>query len=218
MSLNRTWVKGLYALFFLLIIPFAYSLEECKDNTITENDIPCLIFLPVNNTECSTFDVSIFKDNISSYNTTLTEYTNFLCQFEFNKTAFGTYSFQYSNGDSGSIIVEEPVELYFFNLAVYVVMFAASIIFIMLAHNHGESDLTSIVLGTLGFTFAFITSAMIYSGFQVLRGITLFFDVNYYLGILSLIIGVYGLFCTINTFIEFKKESRTDEQRYYDGY
>lgn len=111
----------------LLLIPIVYALDNCK-GTMFENEIPCLLLLPVNTSEtaCNTLDVSIYNESTLLYTQTMAQYNSFKCNVTFNQTAFGTYTFQYGTGDTGTIVVEEDktqeVYLYIFSLIIFFIL------------------------------------------------------------------------------------------------
>lgn len=93
-----------------LILYTASAIEECK-GTITQDESPCLVLLPKllnSNLVCENESITIFF-NASTilYSQQMDTYTPFLCNATFNSTILGTHSFNYSTGDSGSIIVEK---------------------------------------------------------------------------------------------------------------
>ena len=216
--MKLTKVIGIYIPIFLILMSLAYSIGECKGGVITEDDSPCYIFLPFNDTSinCTTYSVSVYQNTTLLYSTSLFNYSTFICGATFNQSEIGGYVFQYSNGDSGSIIIREATGMVFFNLLVYLILFSASIIFTVMAHKYSDNAGAPVVFGTLGFTLAFIATGMIYSGFSVIKGVTFIFDVNYYFGILAAIIGLYSLLCTINTLLEHKKANLSAEDKYYE--
>ena len=83
--------------------------EECK-GTMTSTEIPCTLFLPYTDT-CTDLYVSIYNTTSIIYETQMEEYTPFLCNATFNISEVGSYVFNYSTGDSGSIIVENDDDM-----------------------------------------------------------------------------------------------------------
>jgi len=117
---------GIVALF--LIVPAAMALENCK-GTMYENDIPCLLLLPVNTTAtpCTTINISIYQNGSTWLSTqVMHEYNIFKCNATFTETSVGTYTFFYGTGDTGTIVVEEDkdqeVYLYIFSLIVFFIL------------------------------------------------------------------------------------------------
>ncbi len=110
-----------------LLIPLVFAIDECK-GTMNNNEVPCLVILPVNisTTACNTVQVSFYNDSIFLNVQTMEEYSPFSCNATFNYTEFGTYIFNYSTGDSGSIVIEEDVDnryyLYVISLAVLFIL------------------------------------------------------------------------------------------------
>lgn len=149
-----------FFLFFLFIIPIVSAIEECK-GTITQDDSPCVVFLPNNEsiTPCSTITIA-FHDNSSSkiYDIAMTTHTSFLCNATFNQTEIGTYSFSYSTGDSGTIIVERGTTM------IFLFYFGLAFAFILLLVALWKEDQT---LGSLsGILFFLMGVFMVINGFQ----------------------------------------------------
>ena len=107
----------------LITIPIAIALDNCK-GTMFQQDIPCLLLLPVNQstTPCSTLDVSVYSNATLLYTQEMAIYNPFKCNATFNQTSFGTYTFQYGTGDTGTIVVEEDDNQQFF---LYIASFVA---------------------------------------------------------------------------------------------
>lgn len=210
-------------LFLLLSSVFvANALPVCEESILDETDIPCYVLLPLNNsaTICTTVTASYYLNTTFLYSQSMNDYTSFLCNSTFNQSAIGDYTIYFSTGDSGKINVLEATEMMFFNLTVYALLVIGSIIFILLAHKTGQEDdltATPIVFGVLGATLSFIAMGMIFFGFQAIHGVTLFIDVNYYLGIFSLAIGLYALLCTFNYYKEVRQRV-TDKRVQMYGY
>lgn len=121
LELCKVWKCNLYFLIFIILCIGSYGITECRGTTETD-DIPCQILLPVNTTSttCSGVTVEFYNESKNIYNYTLTEYNDHNCNVTFNDTSLGVYTFHFSNGDSGSIIVTEGyrmVYLFYFILA-----------------------------------------------------------------------------------------------------
>lgn len=183
------------AFFFVVVItllsgPLVSGLEECKGVTTSEF-IPCNIFLPSPN-GCSSVTVSFYQDASFLDQRGMGTYTPFLCNATFNYSDAGTYVFNYSSGDTGSIIVEEDSMLNIFNLMVYAAMTGLGLIFVLFMHIFKEDAGTPVVYGALGSAVFAIVGAMLLSGFQLVRNVTFFFDINYYLVGLAFILSLYS--------------------------
>lgn len=96
----------------MLILPIVYSLEELEEcqPIIKPADVPCLVISCWNYTKpCSDITARMYNSN----GTYLGNYTygpfgsSELCNYTFNITELGTYTYLVSNGDSGSIKIEE---------------------------------------------------------------------------------------------------------------
>lgn len=102
---NRSVMTFCMALLFIFILSFSVSAyDECKSKQPADQ-VPCLVLLP--STSCSNISISFYNGTTYLQNTNMTTYSPFVCSAAFNFTALGTYNFNYSTGDSGSIVVTE---------------------------------------------------------------------------------------------------------------
>lgn len=79
----------------------------------------------MNTSESACASISVDYYNVSDllYGQAMNQYNSFACNSTFNQTRLGTYTFDFSTGDSGSIIVEvgyQMMILWFFALAIVV--------------------------------------------------------------------------------------------------
>jgi len=194
-------LKGKYFsfLFFLFILTtFSYAINECK-GTITIDDVPCGVYLPKGSNNCSLITVQFFNESNPLYSLTMNDLNSFTCNSTFNQSFLGTYTFNYTTGDSGSIVVEDSKVVDFFNLTVYLVFITIAFVFIILMHIFKETTGTSIVYGFFSTAISAILGAMIISdNFQVIRGVLFFIDVDYYLAAISFIMALYTALISIN--------------------
>ena len=122
--MNKITIGTIIAL--LLIIPLVSAeLDNCK-GTMFQQDIPCLLLLPVNQTitACNTLITSVYNNGSTLlYTQTMGIYSPFKCNNTFNQTTFGTYTFQYGTGDTGSIVVEEDrFQQYYLYVSAFIVL------------------------------------------------------------------------------------------------
>lgn len=89
---------------FLFLAPLVFALDECKGK-VDPGDVPCLIFLPTP-TSCGSVSVDVYEDNNFLDTKVMHQYTGFYCNATFNYSTPGTYTFEYSTGDTGSLTVE----------------------------------------------------------------------------------------------------------------
>lgn len=104
-------MKKTILLLIFLMIPLAYALDNCK-GTMSENEVPCLLLLTVNQTTtpCTTLNVSVYNNGSTLlYTQQMHQYNPFKCNATFNQSAFGTYTFRYETEDTGSITIEEDL-------------------------------------------------------------------------------------------------------------
>ncbi len=122
--MNKTIIGTIIAL--ILIIPLIQAeLDNCK-GTMFQQDIPCLLLLPVNQTTtaCNTLITSVYNNGSTLlYTQTMGIYSPFKCNNTFNQTTFGTYTFQYGTGDTGSIVIEEDrFQQYYLYVAAFIIL------------------------------------------------------------------------------------------------
>lgn len=97
----------------LLMLPLVTALIDCKDIE-TPNDIPCVIRSTWDYSNCSTTEVKIYNSTPSLISTrNFTDYGDSgRCNITWNITEKGSYFWNISNGDTGSLIVrDENMEL-----------------------------------------------------------------------------------------------------------
>ena len=93
---------------FLLLIPIAYGINECKPITEPDN-IPCRITSTWSYTPpCNSYQATVFNSlgsNLINY--TLEDFGDSgKCSFNWNITTTGSYYFNIENGDTGNIIIQ----------------------------------------------------------------------------------------------------------------
>ncbi|KKN07985.1 hypothetical protein LCGC14_1061290 [marine sediment metagenome] len=195
--------------FFIFSIYLVSAIEECR-GTITQEEVPCLVLLPVNTTiiDCTTLSTSFFN-NASTllYTQDMGTFNSFLCNATFNQSALGTYTFSYSTGDSGSIIVVVS-NLNFFNLTVYLVLTAGAFIFMVFMHLLGKDTGSKMVYGWMATALNVIIGAIVLApNFQVITGIDFFIDVDVLLAGLHFVLAFYTAIASIN----FKRSLKPEE-------
>ena len=157
-------MKKTIILMVLLLIPIVLAIDECK-GTIEEDDVPCIVLLPINTTTnpCSGVSISYYA-NASRfiYTQGMSEYNPFNCNSTFNQTDLGTYTFSYSTGDSGTITVKEDVDNRFW---LFIVAFLIVFIFIIIGHY--LEDPTFIIIS--GFLLCVIALNIFTGGFPGLK-------------------------------------------------
>ncbi|KKN11188.1 hypothetical protein LCGC14_1028920 [marine sediment metagenome] len=117
--------KLILIILVILIIPIVIAIDNCK-GTMFQQDIPCLLLLPVNQSvnPCNTLTTEVYNNGSTLlYTQTMAIYSPFKCNNTFNQTTFGTYTFQYGTGDTGSIVVEEDrFQQYYLYIAAFIVL------------------------------------------------------------------------------------------------
>lgn len=132
----------------MLIILFsfsAYGLTECRGTT-SQDDIPCIVFLPRNDTDlnCDNVKVTFFRNQTGLYTQLMDNYTGSHCNATFNETMLGNYPISYSTGDTGSIIVEEGTEM------ILLLYFTAAILGLLILFGVLKEEVVSLSLGAFG--------------------------------------------------------------------
>lgn len=182
----------------ILLVPLVFSLDECK-GVMTTEDIPCLVFLPVTN-GCGPIELEFFRDTTFLETRDMGTFTPFLCNTTFNFTTLGTYSFNYSTGDTGTIILEEDRMLNIFQLLVYTFLTALAITLLVLMHKFRDEQGTPVVYGAFAATIFVIQGAMLASGFQLVRTGNFFFPIDVSLAAFMFIMGLFAALASVNTF------------------
>lgn len=103
--------KGIIiTIFFLFFISFVSAgLDECKGVT-DKTDIPCYILLPYNG-NCTIQAITYYNNASTNLGTfSLAQYNPIKCNSTFNYTTLGTYTFNFTTGETGSIILQEVDE------------------------------------------------------------------------------------------------------------
>ncbi len=116
----------LTVLIVLLVPTIIAELDNCK-GIMFENEIPCLLLLPVNQTTtpCNELQVLTYNNGSTLVATeTMAIYSPFKCNATFRQTTFGTYTGQYGTEDTFTIVVEEDdFQQYYLYVAVLIVFF-----------------------------------------------------------------------------------------------
>lgn len=124
------------------MIPAITALDECR-GTMHNNKVPCMLLLQFNETPliCGSYSVSIYNQSTLIYSETMGNYSPFMCNATFNQTGYGTYNFQYSTGDTGSIVIEEDIDNRYYLYIVALITF-----FILLGLGYYLKDRVFITL------------------------------------------------------------------------
>ena len=145
-------------------------MEECK-GTITTGEVPCLIFLP--NNDCSDKTISFYMNNTNLGTRDMGQFNPFLCNATFNYTVpLGTYVFNYSTGDTGSIILEGGMNM------IYLLYFGIIVVAILLSIGFIKEDATFLIQRLL--------HRVIYGGILLM--------------VIGIWLGIYG-FSTVDNFM-----------------
>jgi hypothetical protein len=188
--MERSGKKSLLALLiFFLSFSFASSLEECPGETISPEDIPCLILYPLPG-NCVSESINVFNATDLLYTQQLENYPGSQCKATFNVSQIGTYAFNFTTGDTGSIVVEENNMIDLFHVSVYAVFGVLGIIFMFMMHLFKE-DNTTMVYGALSSVSWLLLAVINLSGFHLIRNVSFIVDVNFYITGLCAILALY---------------------------
>lgn len=190
------------ALLMLLVVvvlsTMAFAeLDECK-GTVNQEQVPCLVFLPYMG-DCTAVDVSFFRNGSTFiYTEQMFQLNSFTCNATFTEDELGTYVFNYTTGDSGSITVEEG-NMNFFNMLVFAVFTLMIFGLTWFMHRFKEDDPnTAITFGWIATGISMILVALILSpNFEIISGVLLFFNTDWYIAVIIAMFGLYtGLVST----------------------
>ena len=93
-----------------MMMPIVLSLEECK-TVLTGREIPCRVTTTwVYPSNCTNYTANLYNNTGSSIHTYTLGDFGIYCNFTFNYTELGSYYYNISSGDSGSITVEVEEE------------------------------------------------------------------------------------------------------------
>ena len=204
----------LFIFFTLFLSSLVFALEECK-GVMNQDELPCNNLLQVDTTvtPCNTLTVSFFNNQSTLYHVqTMSQYNPDFCNGTFNpgdnfSNVLGTYTFVYSTGDTGSIIVEEGF-MNFFNLLVYLVFMTIGFVFLFCTYQFRNAASTAIAFGWMSAAmFAIVGATIVATDFTVVTGVKLFFDADVYLGIISFALSFFVAYISVN----IRKASRPHE-------
>lgn len=196
------------SLIFLLSCTFIYGLEECK-GTMVQEEVPCLLFLP-SLEDCTTLSISVYIEDTYLYTQSMNQYNEFTCNATFNQTNLGTYTGNYTTGDSFSIIMEEDNMLDIFHLMVYGCFTTVALIMMLFMHLFKEDTGTSVIYGAISSACFAIQIAMLSGGFELINGVTFFFDIKYYIIALFASLSLYTGIVSYNLWRIDKPKKQVD--------
>lgn len=184
-------MKKLYIILYMIIlIPLVYSLDECERELETF-DIPCRVTSTWDYPNaCNTYEVTIYNNNGTALNTISLDTFGIYCNFTFNYSDEGTYYYNVSSGDTGSILVKKDMEM-IYRYLVYGGYLLVVLVLIGFMHLFKQDKGTPMVYGTIASALSFIMTAVLISGFNIFYGVTFIVNVNYYLIGLTASIGIY---------------------------
>lgn len=207
-------MKRISQIFFVVIIFLSVGAVSAIEECLREQDqdkIPCLLvtaFPP--DGACNTHNLSTFDSNGSllSKQIMATIGDSGRCDGNFTFTTLGQYYANATTLDSWNVQVVEG-NMNFFNLLIYITFSAIVFVLIVFMHKFRDSSGSSIVYGWLATAISLILGAILVTpGFEVLKGISLFFPIDTYLGFLSFMIGAYTALFSMNLF----KQTRPQEE------
>jgi len=182
--------KEIFLIIFILITPLISALEECSKEMETL-DLPCKVVTTYEYPDsCETYSVTIYDTNNATLETkTLGKFGKF-CTFNFTYTEIGSYYYEITSGDTGGILIKNKMQQ-IYSLLVYGGYLIIVLILIAFMHKFKEDEGTPMVYGIIASALSLIMAGILVSGFKIIYGVTLFFDVNYYFIALTMGIGLY---------------------------
>ena len=139
-----------WILTFLIIIAtvqIAYATEECQ-GIIEPNDVPCVIKSSWEYDNCNSTQVKIFDSSPS-----LLEIRNFTefgsskrCNITWNYSTEGSYFWNVTNGDTGTITVEVEDEMASLTVMLFIGIITAAIFFIGIKVNFTENEVANFII------------------------------------------------------------------------
>ena len=192
-------MKKLIMLLILLVLCSlsVMALDACDSETPLD-DVPCLIFLPINASldTCDTINAEVHFNGSYLRNTTLINFTNFACSFEFNDSVLGPYNIYYSTGDTGVLTVKEGnvlINLFWFGLVLAIGLMVLGIHL----ENHPMVAITGFLELIMGL-WIFINGFSIYNNFVTSM-------------IATILIAVGGYYLTMSTMAMIEQGYVTDD-------
>ena len=144
----KKWILPIIMALFL--IPIVYSLTDCS-GIMNPGKVPCLV---INSWQyenpCNTYTVKIFYSNetpnlldtrtMGDYGTVTSR-----CNITFNYTTLGSYLFNFSSGDSASIIIEGEDEMASLSVMLFIGGITFFLIFMGLKFDFSRSPVANLI-------------------------------------------------------------------------
>lgn len=129
--------KWTIIIMLILSVGIVYGLEDCKDLMVS-TDPPCIVKSSWEFHPCDAEEVRIFNSTGDLLtNLTLGDYGDTgRCNITFNFTTIGSYTLNWTTGDSSHIIIQVDDEMH---VAIAIVLSVFSVLFILLGiflYNH----------------------------------------------------------------------------------
>lgn len=188
-----------YLIMLAVLIASVMALDECR-GTMNNNEIPCYILLPIEPTTqiCSDINVTFYKNATEFlYNQTMSNFSYFNCNATFNGTSYGTYTFYYTTGDSGSIIVQEDVDNRYYLYLVFIVVFLS-----LIGLGYYKQENIFVILG--GFMACAIALNLFLNGFPNLTN-------DFLRNTISIILSGLGFYFIIAPSIDYFENWRSND-------
>lgn len=205
-------IKLFSIIFFALISSTSIlALDNCK-GVMNPNEVPCLLLLQFNQTPlvCTDYSISMYNESDFLYSQNMSNYSPFMCYATYNISSLGTFNFQYSTGDTGTIKMEAG----YMNIVTYIFLFGMVVMFMIMMHTFKKQEGVSISMGAISGGLCFLISAMLFTGFDLIEGVILFIDANYWIAIITIILGMYNVLMAYNLY-GFRKYNKSDEEALY---
>jgi hypothetical protein len=197
---NRVLKTFGMAFLLILLSSFVYPIEGCKEKVMTQDDIPCYLLLQFNETSlnCATKTVTIYRGNTTIYSIPMSNHSpNFMCSAINNQSALGTYTAQYSTGDTADWVVEggtKMIWLLYLTIAFFLALFLISL---------WKEDANLGAISGIGFLCVGLFMFTLVKGAIVVSGLTL--ESNLLTESISIILLGFGMFIWGNAWEEWFK-------------
>lgn len=158
------------------------------------------------NTPDHTFD---YEFNILAAN--FTREGNYVYELQCNSSNqggfFGSYLIVNDEATSFDHVINSTEST---GLNVFIIFLTMALVFLILAHVFKDQHHSAFLYGVISATISYLLFAMMIGGMRVVKNITMIVDVNYYIGLLVLGLGIYATVIG-NVFYQEKKRKMTED-------
>ena len=141
------------------MVSIAIALDECEE-VIKPGEVPCRVTSTwVYPNACNTYTITLYEDSLGIQNYTMDDF-GIYCNITFNYSDKGSYYYNVSSGDSGSILIKGEDEMASLSVILFLGAITAAIFFVGLTKKRfSENDLLDFILKKSALLLAlFLTS------------------------------------------------------------